>query len=364
MTDDLPSPAGEPGAAPRWRDWLRELTVARIAVATGLGVAVAVALNPLFATPFVIVLGRTLFLSLVLLCVFIVGGRWRQRLVPRWLVQVIAVALAAPLATLLVYLVSSRGDWRYFVNSDPMLTGYALTTVSTLVLGTVIALGALVRERDAQARAQSFAFELERERLERQAADARLSLLQAQIEPHFLFNTLANVQALVESGSSRAPAVLASLISYLRAAMPRLRDERPTLGNELALVRSYLDLMQMRMPDRLQVRIAADPALSALPFPPMALLTLVENAIHHGIDPAEQGGEVEVGAAALVDGRVQLWVTDTGVGMSCTAASGTGLGNLRERLRAFFGDSAVLQWAAVDPHGLRAEIVVPAEAAR
>src|SRR5262249_21315654 len=138
-----------------------------------------------------------------------------------------------------------------------------------------------------QARAQELKFALERSTLEKQALDARLSLLQAQIEPHFLFNTLANVQELVESGSPRAAPVLQSLISYLRAAMPRLHDGEPTLGNEEDLVRSYLELMHMRMPDRLQVAIDVDPALRAQRFPSMALLTLVENAVRHGIDPSE-----------------------------------------------------------------------------
>lgn len=349
------------GAAPRPTRWLGELTSLRIAVASSLGVAAAFLLNPLFATSLWILLVRSLFLSWVLLCVFIAAGRWRQRLIPRWVMQVIAVALTAPLATLLVYLVSSQGDWRYFLSSDPMLLGYHLTAASTLVIGTVIALGALVRERDASARAQAIAFELERERLQRQAADARLSLLQAQIEPHFLFNTLANVQALVESGSTRAPAVLASLINYLRAAMPRLREESPTLGNELALVRAYLDLMQMRMPDRLQVSLVIDPQLTERRFPPMALLTLVENAVHHGIDPAEDGGAIEVGARLRDDQGLRVWVSDTGVGMAEGAAPGTGLRNLEERLRVFFSGQARLEWSANSPHGLRAAIVLPAQ---
>jgi sensor histidine kinase YesM len=144
-----------------------------------------------------------------------------------------------------------------------------------------------VREREAQARSRELQFALERSRLEKQAVDARLALLQAQIEPHFLFNTLANVQALVEAGSPRAAEVLKSLIAYLRAALPRLHDGPATLAQELALVRAYLELMQMRMPDRLQFSIDADASLQQRPFPPMALLTLVENAVRHGIDPLE-----------------------------------------------------------------------------
>ena len=126
-------------------------------------------------------------------------------------------------------------------------------------------------------------------RWRREALDTRLKLLQAQIEPHFLFNTLANVQALVESGSPQAAPVLKSLIAYLRAAMPRLHAEAATLANEIALVRSYLELMQMRMPDRLTFSIDVPADIAAREFLPMSVLTLVENAIRHGIDPGENG---------------------------------------------------------------------------
>jgi len=220
----------------------------------------------------------------------------------------------------------------------------------------VLALGALYRERDAQARSQALAFALERETLERQALDARLSLLQAQIEPHFLFNTLANVQELVESGSPRAAAVLKSLIDYLRAAMPRLHDGSATLGDEETLVRAYLELMLMRMPDRLQFDVRIDPALRGLRFPPMALLTLVENAVRHGIDPSEQGGRIEVGARRNAAGEVEVWVADTGIGMAESAQPGTGLTNLRDRLQAFFGPPAKLELAEQSPHGLHATL--------
>jgi len=122
-----------------------------------------------------------------------------------------------------------------------------------LAVGLLVAFGALVRERDALARSQALQFEIERGRLERQALDARLAVLTAQIEPHFLFNTLANVQALVDSGSPRAAPVLKSLIAYLRAAMPKLQEGGlSALSDELDLVRAYLDLMHLRMPDRLQ----------------------------------------------------------------------------------------------------------------
>ena len=168
------------------------------------------------------------------------------------------------------------------------------------------------------------------------------------------------LQQLVESGSPRAAPVFRSLIAYLRAAMPQLHQQTPaTLGDEERLVRAYLELMLMRMPDRLAFAVEIEPSLRALPFPPMALLTLVENAIRHGIDPGTEGGHIEVGGRTQPDGGVHLWVADTGVGLASESAGpGTGLRNLRERLQAFFGPGANVALSEQAPHGVRADIRV------
>lgn len=344
---------------------LAHLTARSVVIALALGVLAAVVLNPIFVTPFPVLLGRTLFLAMVLLLAFAVALEWPHDQVPswlpRWLVPVIAVALAAPVATFAVYLLWVGGNVRAFIDSPGALMGFAWIAGTGLVVGLLLTLGTLVRERDAQARSQALQFALERATLERQALDARLSLLQAQIEPHFLFNTLANVQALVEAGSPRAPAVLGSLIAYLRAAVPRLQEREGTLGQELDLVRAYLDLMRMRMPDRLSFTISAEAAPHAQRFPTMALLTLVENAIRHGIDPSEGGGHIAV-TTTLRDGTLQVAVEDSGVGLAGTGgSSGTGLSNLRERLAGFFGPRARLDLGESHPHGFRAVIVVPQE---
>jgi LytS/YehU family sensor histidine kinase len=278
---------------------------------------------------------------------------------------VLAVFLAAPLATVAVYLPSVGGNLQNVVRHEGMVWGVLLITGTALLIAPVLALGALYRERDAQARNQQLQFELERSTFEKQALDARLKLLHAQVEPHFLFNTLANVQALVESGSPRAAPVLNNLIAYLRAAMPQLDEVQSTLASEVALVRAYLELMQMRMPDRLSFAIDLAPELGAERFPSMALLTLVENAIRHGIDPGEQGGHIEVGAQRDAGhGEVQVWVADSGVGMSETAKPGTGLANLRARLAAFYGPTARLDLLERAPHGVRAQIVFATATAR
>jgi signal transduction histidine kinase len=347
------------------RAMLAALTLPRVAVALALAVAVAVALNPIFITPFPVVLGRLLLIAMVLLLAFTAAGAWQPPGLSRWLAQVLAVGLAAPLATLIAYLPSVEGDVVALFRSEPRLTGFILITCAVLVIAPVLALGALYRERDAQARSQALSFELEKSTLEKQALDAQLKLLHAQIEPHFLFNTLANVQELVESGSPQAAAVLRSLIAYLRAAMPRLDDANATLGAEAGLVRAYLELMRMRMVDRLGFDIRIPAELAGQRFPAMAMLTLVENAVRHGIDPQEQGGRIDIVAHRdAASGEVSVWVCDTGVGLRDTAPPGTGLTNLRARLRAFYGPDARLEMQENSPRGLKAGIVFrPAPAA-
>jgi LytS/YehU family sensor histidine kinase len=234
------------------------------------------------------------------------------------------------------------------------LLGAALLFTPWIVIGTIL------RQRDALAREQAFKFELERSEFERRESDARLRLLQAQVEPHFLFNTLANVQALVDSGSPQASKVLTSLIAYLRAAVPRMNSPNTTLDDEVELVRAYLDLMQMRIPDRLQHAIHLDPGAARLHCPPMTLLTLVENAVRHGIDPSESGGRIDVDIW-LRDGRCVMRVTDTGVGLKqASRGLGTGLSTLRERLKLAFAGEARLDLTEMQPRGVCAEISFPA----
>ncbi len=351
----------EPGLTPLKR-LLRSLNTGSLGVTIGFAFTAALMLSPIFEVSFGVLLGRTLFVALLLLLVFTVSQRWPAGplpvWLPRWLFSLIAVSLAAPLGTFLVYLVAVGGRPQAFFSSGPRLTGFFVITITALLLGLLIALTAQLREREARSRALELQVQLQQSRLEKQSVDAQLSLLQAQIEPHFLFNTLANVQALVETNSPRAAPVLRSLQAYLRAAMPRLHRGRSTLGDELGLVRAYLELMQMRMPDRLQFSLNMDPALLGADFPAMAMLTLVENAVRHGIDPSESGGQISVGGSVEGPGAL-LWVQDSGVGLSDTTEPGTGLRNLRTRLEAFFGADARLDLLETQPHGLRAEIRLP-----
>ncbi len=307
-------------------------------------------------SPFVELVAETLLFGMGVLFAPTLAGVWRQKFLSRRSAQLLAIILGAVLAPLTMKLLSANGEPSLFFDSVPMVRGYVMLTMGGAIVGTLFALGALYRDRDAQARAEALQFALERETLERQAANARLQLMTAQIEPHFLLNTLANVQELLESGSPQAAPMFRSLIAYLRAAVPQLQREAATLGDEEQLLRSYFDLMLMRMADRLTVTMEIDPALRTLRFPPMALLTLAENAIKHGIDPACEGGTISVGARRLDADTVHVWVADTGVGMAHSAGIGTGLSNLQARLQAFFNAGASLQLNEQSPHGLRADL--------
>ncbi|MBI5258199.1 MAG: histidine kinase [Burkholderiales bacterium] len=361
LPNEPPSPATAGGG---WSSYLRTLSHGKVGWTIGFAFVAALLLNPIFAPPFLVVLGRTIFVALALLLAFTAAGNWQQRLLPRWLAQTLAVVLAAPLATLGVYLVSTGGDVGAILQHPARIAGFQWIAGSALIVGLVLALVTLVRERDAQAHSLQLQLELDRAQREKQAVDARLALLTAQIEPHFLFNTLANVQALVETGSPRASEVLRSLIAYLRAALPKLHESAtggvmPTLDNEVALVRAYLELMHLRMPDRLQFSVDVPASLLNQKFPPMALLTLVENAVRHGIDPGEDGGRIDVGGATDASGGWRLWVADTGVGLSPHAQPGTGLANLRARLAGVYGPGARLELSEQAPQGVRADIIVP-----
>lgn len=337
----------------------------QLGVVVAMALACAVALLFYTRNTLIELAGEMVFVGVMLLFAFTAGGAWRQKFAPKWVVQVVAIIVASFVAPLIVHMVNFGGDFAAFSRSKPHVHGYFIVMIGAAIIGTMFALAALYSERDAQAQAQALEFALERETLKRQAADARLHLMTAQIQPHFLLNTLANVQELVESGSPRAAPVFRSLIEYLRAAMPHLQPGVSTLGDEARLVRAYLDLMHMRMPDRLQFSVEVDPALKPMRFPPMALLNLVENAIKHGIDPACDGGRVEVGARLDSDGRVHLWVADTGVGISEHGEGpGLGLANLNARLAAFFGDGSHVELSEQQPNGVRADVRVNAASER
>ena len=198
------------------------------------------------------------------------------------------------------------------------------------------------------------------ESLKRQVVEARMAAMQAQIEPHFLFNTLASIDHLIEVDPPRASKMQKNLISLLRASMPALREGGSGLGRELAVVRPYLEILKVRMEDRLQTEVNVSEGLQSAEFPPMMLQSLVENAIKHGLEPKPEGGRLTV-AAEIVHGKLEVSVADTGVGFgrAATAGTGVGLANIRERLKLLYGKAAEVRIAENAPSGTRVTIVVP-----
>jgi signal transduction histidine kinase len=194
------------------------------------------------------------------------------------------------------------------------------------------------------------------------ALAARLRLLQAQIEPHFLFNTLANLHSLIGQDDAAARALLESLNEYLRASLAHSRAEQTTLGDECRLLESFLAIQARRMGGRLDWEISVPESLRDLPFPPMLFQPLVENAIRHGIEPKLGPGRLRI-AVFEEGGGLALSVGDDGVGMTGkTAGSGVGLANVRERLGTLFGSAAKLELVETSPAGLTARIWIPKDA--
>ena len=245
-----------------------------------------------------------------------------------------------------------------------------LGATAMIVLFAYLAAAKIVVRRVAQADAKVRSAEdvASREAMERQLVQARLQVLQAQVEPHFLFNTLAAVDYLIETDPPRASQMQKQLITYLRGALPQTRQESSTLGRELRLVRSYLDLIKMRIEERLEIEVLVPPELEAADFPPMMLQSLVENAVKHGIEPKPEGGKISVSARQQ---RGMLWVEvrDTGVGLIDTEqlvepkpGSGIGLQNIRERLAMLYPGKGRLTLVSDEGESTAVTIGVPYKA--
>ncbi|HEY8049508.1 MAG TPA: histidine kinase [Ramlibacter sp.] len=312
-------------------------------------------------TPFLVWFARNLTVAMFSTIAFGALERWPHELpawFDRWWLQVIGVVAAGALGAMFVYALPVRGHMGEL--DEGHRNGLFSLIFTCFIVGPPLAFAAIMRKREREAREKAMRYEVERVEFQRQAADTRLRLLQAQVQPHFLFNTLANIRALVNAGSPRAVQVMDSLIAYLRCSVPQLQQADGTIGQEMDLVRSYLELMHMRMPDRLHYSVDCDAAALRAPCPPMALLTLVENAVRHGIDPGEEGGRIDV-VARLEGERCVVTVTDTGVGLQQGGTGGSGLANLRERMKLAFGD-AQLRLASIEPHGTQAVLEYPAQA--
>jgi hypothetical protein len=314
---------------------------------------------------------RVVWVNLVIAnCIgFLIQGGFvlGQRLAGRWLqgasfaarsgyyslVSVIGVFAGYALGSALL-------NWPQLWTSVFSPQGATSILLLSLIISATMATIFFARERQAKAEAE---FQRERVRVEaaeKQIRVAQLQLLEAQIEPHFLYNTLANVISLVDTEPATAKYMIERLIDYLRSAAVSTGGGDATLGRQVELLRAYLDLIVLRMGSRLSYRIDVPPELAALPLPPMLLQPVVENAIKHGIEPKIAGGEVNVAARRQGD-RLLLTVTDDGLGVRATQAersTGLGLANLRQRLSTLHGLRATLAIEDRQP-GTRVTIDLP-----
>ena len=206
----------------------------------------------------------------------------------------------------------------------------------------------------------------ESEQLKRQVVEARMAAMQAQVEPHFLFNTLASIDHLIETDPARASQMQKNLIALLRASMPTMRESHPAahnLGREIAVIRPYLEILKVRMEERLQTVVDVPEGLLSAEFPSMMIQSLVENAIKHGLEPKPEGGTLTV-RAEVQHGKLAVTVADTGVGFgnATTAGTGVGLANIRERLQLVYGGKASMLVAANTPSGTVVTLTVPYQA--
>src|SRR5437868_575836 len=224
--------------------------------------------------------------------------------------------------------------------------------------GTILVAGFVFHLRAQAADGEARTAELRRGALETQQLATRLRLLQAQVEPHFLFNTLSNVRRLYQTDAGGGRAMLAQLSRYLRAALPRMREDETTLSDEIDLVTAYLGVQKIRMGERLEAIVDVPAALLNARVPPMMLATLVENAVKHGVGPLAEGGSIVIHAECSGE-KLTLDVADTGCGLTAASGSGVGLANIRARLAALYGERAALRLQANAPRGVVATISIP-----
>jgi sensor histidine kinase YesM len=274
--------------------------------------------------------------------------------------------LLTALAFALLAAVGLSGGVLWISDQSSAAVMQKLPRVLAMILGAGLAVAVpmivigLLRNRQHEALTEQLQRDAERDRMARELAESQLRLLRAQIEPHFLFNTLGAVQQLAEHDAPRAAELTANLIAFLRASMNKMRSEQVALDAEFGLVEAYLRVMRVRLGARLRFTLKLPPELGQVQVPSMIVLTLVENAIKHGIEPSLRGGEVMVSAEVL-DATIRVRVQDSGVGMGAAGGSGTGLDNVRRRLQLTYGAGAGLALHDADP-GLVADITIPLQA--
>jgi len=332
------------------------LTLRRALAVTAVCIVATAGVVWFFLNTYLDLLVSALCVGYTSMVLFTVAGNIRQSGVKREHMQVLAIIAGSFLGTIIAGVVKGRDLTHMFTER---LSGVSITMGLGVGFGCVVVAGLLLREKHARDQARLLQAEAERHQLEKNFLEARLQVMQAQVEPHFLFNTLANVQHLVETDPGAAARMLQSLIDYLRAALPQMRESTTNLGRELDMARAFLEINRVRMGARLDFSIDVPEPLKCKPFPPMMLISLVENAVKHGVDPCCDCGSITI-RASEAEGRLKVSVTDTGEGIRPKKGGGVGLANIRERLKALYGSAAKLVLEENAPRGVVASIEVPA----
>ncbi len=301
-------------------------------------------------------------IALGIICAPILLGAQRLKGMLMWLVP--GSAMLIVLLTFAVFAVLDR-----FYGADPTQMFYTRfrwtlfggISAAALYAG-LITLWVGRRNKELATANKQLSVEKKESELSRQLSETKLRMLQAQIEPHFLFNSLAAAQQLSEKGAPAAAKLIGHLIRFLRLAIPSMRQESATVARECEFVGAYLAIMQTRMGKRLAYEIKISPSVAQVNIPPAMLMTLVENAIKHGLEPSLEGGRIEVIAQPEGE-QVKLSVADTGIGLAAhaekEAGSGLGLSNISERLQAIYDGCATLELGANQPTGFKAVLRLP-----
>ena len=277
-----------------------------------------------------------------------------------WIVTLFYTVVGMGVVTASMFLVSffpGNADMRQWLGTwSQLTTSFVLSFAISMVL-------TIVWSRRAEELTAQISLAEERERTEaavRATSEASLRALQAQIEPHFLFNTLANVTGLIHTQPDQAKQMLEQFIAYLRATLATTREKETTLGADFEMMKTFLSILQIRMGERLKVRFDLPDELRDLLIPPMLLQPLVENAIKHGLEPKISGGEVAL-SAKMVGGKVAITVADSGLGFQNSTSNGIGLKNVRERVKQIYGDTGSVSIEENQPCGTRITITLDAK---
>lgn len=272
------------------------------------------------------------------------------------LLVVVAMLAAIVLGTSLGVVVSGIDPDAFIQDRGTLIR----TLVLGLLFGFIITYFFISREKIVESETRAKEEKIQRLVSEKASAEAQIKQLQAQIEPHFLFNTLSNVLSMLDSDPQKGKTMLMDLIQYLRMSLTKIREEMSTIDMEMDMIRAYLDIYKIRMGNRLCYSIDLPEHLKQVSLPPMLLQPLVENAIKHGLEPNINGGEITIRVLEN-KGSIRIDVRDSGQGFVSDGRDGIGIANIKERLKSLYNNRAHLVLKDVQPHGVEATLEVPNE---